>query len=241
MAITATYDVFLSHASPDKPAVEKLARRLKRQAEPGSGLHLRVHPGRAIAGGTLRYHSAPTNLLLPPHATTCLWQRASGAWELTASTDPPPETTAFGPLWIATTDANSVTELLDRRTLAADTIVLHLRGNLPATPGVIAETLVVHDGMALEEVVYRLSGNGGGSAGQTQLDLLLDGATLYPSFALDDQRASWSFDTVDFIQHDHVHEVAELHPGQLIQLAIIGYPTGGTPVRAEAYLICRRL
>jgi hypothetical protein len=47
-------------------------------AEPGTGLHLHIHPGRAIAGGTLRYHSAATSLL-PPTATTCLWQRASGA------------------------------------------------------------------------------------------------------------------------------------------------------------------
>ena len=84
-----------------------------------------------------------------------------------------------------------MTELLDRRAFAADTVVIHLRGDLPAAPGPIAEALVVHDGLILEDVLYRLSDSGGGSAGQTQLDLLLDGATLYPSAAQDDHRPAW--------------------------------------------------
>jgi hypothetical protein len=119
-----------------------------------------------LFGCTLRYHSTPTDLILPPNATTTLWQRASGAWELAASTDPPPESTALGPLWIATTDAAGVTELLDRRAFAADTVVIPLRGDLPAAPGPIAEALVVHDGFVLEDVLYRLSDSGGRSAGR---------------------------------------------------------------------------
>ena len=126
--------------------------------------------------------------MLPPNATTALWQRASGAWELAAPTAPPPETAPLGPLWLATTDAAGVTELLDRRTFAADSVVIHLRGDLSAAPGPIAEALVVHDGLVLEDVLYRLSDSGGGSTGQTLLDLLLDGASLYPSAAQDDHR-----------------------------------------------------
>jgi hypothetical protein len=224
----------------DPTDIEDLRLFDRYHAEPGSGLHLRIHPGRAIAGGTLRYHSAPTNLLLPPNATTCLWQRASGAWELTTSTASLPETTALGPLWIAVTDADVVTALLDRRVFAADTVVLHLRGDLPAAPSVIAEALVVHDGLVLEEVIYRLSDNGGGSAGQTQLDLLMDGATLYRSFALDDQRPAWPFDTSALRQQGHIHELTNLHPGQLLQLVSIEHPTGGTPAWAATYLLCRR-
>jgi len=209
-------------------------------AEPGAGLQLRVHAGRAIAGGTLRYHSTPTDLILPPNATSALWQRASGAWELAAPADPPPETTALGPIWLATTDAASVTELLDRRVFAAETVVIPLRGDLPAAPGPIAEALVVHDGLILEDILYRLSDSGGGSAGQTQLDLLLDGATLYPSAAQDDHRPAWPFDAADMIVQGRFHELTELHPGQLLQLTSIEHPTGGTPAWAEAYLLCRR-
>ena len=209
-------------------------------AEPGAGLQFRVHAGRAIAGGTLRVHSAPTTLILPPNATTALWQRASGAWELAAPADPPPETTALGPLWIATTDAAGVAELLDRRVFAADTVVIPLRGDLPAAPGPIAETLVVHDGLILEDVLFRLSDSGGGSAGQTQLDLLLDGATIYSSFAQEDHRLAWPFDAADLLVQGRIHGLTELHPGQLLQLTSIEHPTGGTPAWAEAYLLCRR-
>jgi hypothetical protein len=209
-------------------------------AEPDTGLQLRVHAGRAVAGGTLRFHSTPTALMLPPNTTTSLWQRASGAWELTASSEGPPETTALGPLWIATTDAADVTELFDRRVFAADTIVIHLRGDLPGTPGPIAEAVVAHDGLVLEDVLYRLSGSEGGTAGQTKLDLLLDGATLYSSAAQDDHRPAWPFDAADLIVQGHIHELTELHPGQLLQLVSIEHPTGGTPARAEAYLLCRR-
>ena len=210
------------------------------QAEPGTGLHLRLHPGRAIAAGTLRHHSTVTDLLLPPNTTTHLWQRATGAWELAAPTAPPPETTALGPLWIATTDADTVIALQDRRTYAADTVVLHLRGDLPPTPGPIADTVILHDGLILEDVLYRLSDNGGGESGQTQLDLLLDGATLYISHALDDHRPAWPFDTADLIQQGRIHEVTALHPGQRFELVSIEHPTNGTPAQADAYLLCRR-
>jgi len=237
-AVAVRHEAGASEVNPTD--IEDLRVFDRYHAEPGAGLQLRVHAGRAIAGGTLRYHSTPTDLMLPPNATTALWQRASGAWELASASDPPPETTALGPLWLATTDAASVTELLDRRTFAVDTVVIHLRGDLPAAPGPIAEALGTHDGLVLEDVLYRLSDSGGGITGQTQLDLLLDGATLYPSFAQDDHRPAWPFDTADLIVQGRIHELTELHPGQLLQLVSIEHPKGGTPARAEAYLLCRR-
>ena len=237
-AVAVRHEAGASEINPTDIEVLRVFDRY--HAEPGAGLQLRVHAGRAIAGGTLRYHSTPTDLLLSPNATTSLWQRASGAWELAAPTDPPPETTALGPLWIATTDAAGVTELLDRRVFAADTVVIHLRGDLPAAPGPIAEAVVAHDGLVLEDVLYRLPGNGGGSTGQTKLDLLLDGATLYLSAAQDDHRPAWPFDAADLRQQGRIHELTELRPGQLLQLVSIEHPTGGTPAWAEAYLLCRR-
>jgi hypothetical protein len=210
------------------------------QAEPGTGLHLRLHPGQALAGGTLRRHSTLTDLLLPPTAATSLWQLASGSWSLTPAPAPPPETTALGPLWLINTDAAAVTALQDRRTYATDTVVLHLRGDLPATPGPIADLLIAHDGLILEDVIYRLSSNGGGASGQTKLDLLLEGASIYPSHALDDQRPAWPFDAGDLIQGGRVHEVAELWPGQIVQLCSIEHPASA-PVWSDAYLVCKRV
>jgi hypothetical protein len=60
-------------------------------ADLGASLQLLIHAGRAIVGGTLRHRSTPTDLILPPSATTQPLQRASGAWELAAPTDPPPQ------------------------------------------------------------------------------------------------------------------------------------------------------
>jgi hypothetical protein len=237
-AITVRHQAEASEIEPTD--IEDLRIFDRYHAEPGPGLQLRIHAGRAIARGTLRYHSTPTTLQLPPNATTCLYQRANGAWELTPATAPPPETTALGPLWIATTDAEGVTDLQDRRTYAADTVVLHLRGPLPATPGLIAETLVVHDGLIMEDVLYRLSDNGGGTAGQTKLDLLLEGASLYPSAAQDDQRPGWSFDAADLRYERGTHEIAELHPGELLQLTTIEHPTGSAPIWSEVHVLCRR-
>jgi hypothetical protein len=208
-------------------------------AEPGTGLQLRVHAGQAVGGGTWRTWSTPVALALPASATRWLWQRASGAWELTA-TDVPPETTALGPLWRVTTDAGAVTSLVDRRVYAADTVVLQLRGNLPGAPGEIASQLVAHDGLVLEDVLYRLASNGGGTAGQTRLDLEVAGATVYTSHATDDQRPTWAFNAAELTIAGRVHEVTELRPGDLVRLLSIENPTGGTPAWAEAYLICRR-
>jgi hypothetical protein len=209
-------------------------------AEPGAGLQLRVHAGRAIAGGTLRYHSAPTALALPASATRELWQRASGAWELVEPGDPPPETTALGPLWIVTTDATDVTDLEDRRALDAAPVLISLRGDLPGSPGEIGSALVAGDGLVLEEVLYRISDNGAGSAGQTQIELLVEGATLYPSFAIADHRPAWAFDSAGLLLVTRAHEVTELRQGQLIKLSSVEHPIGGTPAWAEAILVCRR-
>ena len=160
------------------------------------------------------------------------------AWELTIPTSPPPETAALG--WLATTDADTVIDLQDRRTYASDTVVLHLRGPLPPTPGPIADTLILQDGLILEDILYRLSDSGGGDSGQTQLDLLLDGATLYISNAIDDHRPAWPYDAADLLQQGRIHEVTALHPGQWIELVSIEHPTNGTPAQADAYLLCRR-
>jgi hypothetical protein len=207
-------------------------------AVPGAGLELRLHAGQAIGGGTLRHHGVIQALAVPASSTRSLWQRANGAPELTAGD--PPESTAIGPWWILTTDGAGIIDLVDLRTFAADTVVLHLRGDLPSSPGEIASQLVAHDGLVLESILYRLADNGGGSAGQTQLDLEVAGATVYTSFATDDQRPVWAFDASELANGDRIHEVTELRSGALLRLISLEHPTGGTPAWAEAYLICRR-
>jgi len=133
-----------------------------------------------------------------------------------------------------------VTELPDRRTFADVIVVIPLRGALPATPGPIAEAVVLHDGLVLEAVLYRLSDSGGGSAGQTKLDLLLDGATLYPPPTPTDHRPAWPFHATALVLQTHIHEPTDLPSSHLLQLVSLEHPTGRTSAWAEAYLLCRR-
>jgi hypothetical protein len=42
------------------------------------------------------------------------------------------------------------------------------------------------------------------------------------------------------IQQGHIHEVTELHPGQLLQLSTTENRTGSPPAWAAACLVCRK-
>lgn len=207
--------------------------------EAGAALEALVHPGQAIGGGTWRYWSPRQSVPLEDDAVNRLWQLASGLFEVTTD-DVPPELTAIGPWAEITTAAGVVTEIKDLRTYADDTVVLHLRGDLPGAPGEIVSALVEHEHLALERIVARLSDNGGGASDETVLDLKVNGATVYTSFAIDDQRPHFPFDAAELLDDDGFHEVTDLRRGDVVALSSAAHPTGGTPAWAEAYLICRR-
>ena len=71
-------------------------------------------------------------------------------------------------------------------------------------------------------------------------EVLLNGATLYPSNSQADHRPAWPHDAADLLQQGRIHEVTALHPGQRIELVSLDHPTNGTPAQADAYLLCRR-
>lgn len=215
---------------------EDLAGRVERDryyAEPGSGLELLVHPGQALGGATWRYHSATQSVVLPATSTRWLWQLANGDLVL-AEADEVPETTALGPWWRVETDATGVVDLVDLRTYTDPPVVLSLGGALPDDPGDVASLPVFQD-LAVERVVYRLTDNGGGSAGETALDLLRGVESFHPT-----EPPAFTFDAAT-LTADAPHELAELRSGDTLTLVTTAHPTGGTPARAEVYLICRRL
>ncbi len=207
--------------------------------EAGAGLEALVNPGQALGGSSWSYWSTRQSIPLEDDATNRLWRLASGLFEVTTD-DVPPEATALGPLAELVTAAGVVTSVTDRRTYADDTVVLHLRGNLPGAPGEIVSALVEHEALALEHVVYRISDNGGGAAGATILDLDARGATIYTGQATDDQRPTFGFNAAVLTDDDGYHEVTELRRGDVVSLRMAAQPVGGTPAWAEAYLVCRR-
>ncbi len=206
----------------------------------GDGLQAVAHAGQAIAGGTWRYWSSRQTLPLAAEATNRVWQLATGEPAVTQSAEAP-ETTALGPIWEIETDVAAVTGLADLRPYAAAPVVLHLVGALPGSPGEV-DSLMVHQPLAIEQIVYRLSDNGGGSAGQTVLELAIGVDTVYTSQATDDQRPAWPFDAAgELVAGDGIHELVTLRRGDILTLSSAEHPTGGTPAWAEAYLICSTL
>lgn len=113
-----------------------------------------------------------------------------------------------------------------------------LLGRLPGveTPGFMPSPL-----RGSSAALYRLSDNGGGTAGRMQLDLLLDGTTLYPAEAQEEQHPTWPSDAMEFRKQSSTHKWTDLRRNQLIRLTSIEHLTNGVPAWAEAYLLCQRL
>ncbi|HNU83847.1 MAG TPA: hypothetical protein PKO05_10485 [Thermoanaerobaculia bacterium] len=202
-----------------------------------AGLEISLSAGQALGGGTWRYHYGPTTLTLDASDTSYIWQLASGLFEVTL-TAAPPESTALL-FWEVTTDATDVTAIVDRRRYAGRTVCLRLAGATPGSPGAVDELQVEHDLLYVDEVVFRVSDNGGGSAGQTAGEWFVDGTTAYTSKATDDQRPAIAYDATTLVHRTGVAEVRELRKGQLVRFDTVENPTGGDPARVELTLVCR--
>lgn len=203
----------------------------------GDGLEALVSAGQALGGGTWRYHYGPTAIALDASDTSYIWQLASGLFEVTLDEDPPEETALL--FWEVTTDATDVTAIVDRRRFAGRTFCLRLAGATPGSPGAVDDLQVEHDLLYVDEVVFRVSDNGGGSAGTTKAEWFVDGTTAYTSKATDDQRPEIAYDATTLVTRTGVAEVRELRKGQLVRFDTVAHPTGGSPARVELTLVCR--
>ena len=205
----------------------------------GSGLQVKIHPGRALGGSTVRFSSSEQLVSVVASDTSYLWQLASGLWEPTLD-ETQPESTATGPWWEVTTDGSGVTAIVDRRTYAGRTVVLRLAGAIPGSPGLVDDLLVEHEELWIEEVTGRTSDNGGGASGQTKLDLEVNGSSLYPSAGTDDQRPVIAYNASTLVHRNGVPDGSRrLRRGDLLELSTVAHPTGGTPDRAELLIVCR--
>lgn len=206
----------------------------------GSGLNLTIHAGQAQGGSTWRYAQGTQTLPLTDATTNYVWQLASGLFEDTTTTVAP-EATAIGPLWEVVTAAGAITTITDRRYYMGQTVTIKLRAVFPGSAGELISELIEHERLFLEQVVYRISDNGG-TSGQTKLDVTKGGTTIYTDFAVSDQRPTFAHDTVTLTNTTSVHQVTELRKGDVVALISLEHPTGGSgaPVWGEAYLICRK-
>ncbi|MCP4658571.1 MAG: hypothetical protein GY856_24435 [bacterium] len=201
---------------------------------PGTGIEVRVHPGTAIAGGTWRVWSRVASVPVSPATTETIWQLASGLYEVGST---PPESSAL-PLWEVETDATGVAALRDRRSWAEGRRLVVLRGQ-PASGPTIGWYVVSDTELRIERVIQWVS-DGGGPAGASKYDIRINGQTIYPGYATDDQRPTFPYDVSgpDLIHDSGIPEVRILRYGDVVTWLVVQTASGGLPALAELNLVC---
>lgn len=201
-------------------------------AELAGGLGIRVYPGEAVAGETLRYQDLAQVLMVPDDSQLSLWVLEDGLFAFAATA---PEETAEE-IWYVETAAGAVTLLEDRRRPAERPVVLELAGALPGAPGVVASRWWDGPAFDLEALVARISDAGAGaSSGQTVLDVTVDGVSVFDT-ATEDLRPAFAWDTADF-RRDPDHQVPRVPSGVVLELVTVEHPTGGAPAAASVSLL----
>jgi len=213
-------------------------------ASAGTGTTLRISSGQAIGGGSWRFAGGDQEVVLEDDTTSYVWQLVTGYFAATTDAEPPQLTALL--FCEVDTASGAITEIRDRRKYAGETVVLRLRGDLDAAPGPLigelAEFVVAHEHLVMDiGAIYRASDNGGGSAGLTKLDVLVNGVSIFTNSAVVDTRPSFDFDASagELIIVSPLHEVTELRRYDVVSIVSVTHPTGGAPDWAEAYLTCR--
>lgn len=207
--------------------------------EAGEGLQVLLQGGRSLGGQTLRYSSGRQPLSVPPSSTVYVYQLANGHPEY-SETETPPDSGAIGPLAEVDTDADEVLEVRDRRTYAGRTRLLELWGATPGSPGAVSGFIVVADArLYLDELHLIASDNGGGSSGQTKIDVLVNGSSIFPSSGTDDQRPAIAYDATELFARAGVFEAFDLRRGDVVTFATVEHPVGGSPASIGIALLCR--
>lgn len=96
-----------------------------------------------------------------------------------------------------------------------------------------------HPELHWEETAFRVSDNGGGSTGQTQVDVLINGSSAFVSSGTEDLRPAVDYDAADLVDRSAIHETAVIRRGDLVEVQLSEEPTGGTPTDLEVLLVCR--
>jgi len=196
----------------------------------GAGLDVTVHQGQAIGGGTWRYWTRPQELQAPDDATSTLWQTETGAFAW-APNETPPTPTSLGPLWEVEAAAGAVVAVRDRRPYAGRTRLLRFAGPTPAAIGDLVDEFLVEDAeLHWEATAFRVSDkaqDSGATAGATKMEILIGGATAFPSQAVTDLRPQVAFDAEVLLHRAAVNELAVLRRGGNRRAPVLGGPPGG--------------
>ncbi len=197
--------------------------------EPGTGLAAVLHAGRSISAAAWQWRAHRTSLSLAPNTMSYLWLLESGRPQIATTSEPP--ATAAALLFEIDTDAARIVAVRDCRRYATPSRILTLDGELPALPGEIGRLTVLDDRLSLERLVVDVPDLGGGTAGETVFDVIVNGTSIYASSNTDDQRprvaagAAGEPATVT----GGVAEQLELHRGDIVQFVTVEHADAAPP------------
>lgn len=200
-----------------------------------TGLNLVMHPGQAIGGSTWRFRAGLVTLTMVASSTNYLWQVPSGNFAVT-QTETPPDQGALGPWWEVVTDGSDITSVLDRRAYVGRHRSIILGGELPGSPGII-DAQLVEERLFIEFVALIV--NDSGTSGETKVNIDLNGATIFTSFATEDQRPTVVNGDPDLRDDAAIPEVLELKYGDLLELETISHASSPVPDFLRCALLCR--
>ena len=92
-------------------------------------------------------------------------------------------------------------------------------GTLPV-PGIVAETWWDGDDLLVEELVARLSDNGGGTSGETVLDVRVGGVSIFDT-TTEDLRPRFAFDAAELEERGAVPHRAVVRAGERVELWVV--------------------
>ena len=207
------------------------ATRRRWQARVLSGLDVEISAGEAAYGSTYRRRGLRAIVAAVDDDASTVWSLADGSWEVAAVA---PAVDAMA-VWRLTAVSGSVTLLEDLRAYAGPVYHLALRIDTSLSE------VRYWDGPAVdvEAVVVRISDNGGGSSGQTVVDVEVATVSLWETSS-EDLRAAFAFDTSTLKANPNpLHQYARILPGDDIVASFAEEPTGGSPATCWITLICR--
>lgn len=195
-----------------------------------NALDLEVAGGEAVYGATYRFRDRAKTLTATDDATESVFLTAAG--DVVVGPSPPDD--AALELAEVEAAAGAIVAIRDRRTYLGVATYIELR----ISAGVADARHVEGRPLDVERVTVRLSDNGGGISGQTVVDVLVDGISIWDT-AVEDLRPTFAFDAVDLVDDATFHQLAAIPAGALVEAVFAEEPTLGSPATAWVTLHCR--
>ncbi|MEM9552667.1 MAG: hypothetical protein AAGC60_00285 [Acidobacteriota bacterium] len=197
---------------------------------------LHLDAGEALGAETRRVWSRRVPLPLAPETTSTVWQLDSGLYDVTDGAPPTPGALA---LYRATTDALGVVDVVDLRPWAGETLHLRIAAAPPGAPGPLGAPAVVPEaGYTLDRIVLAAADSGAG-AGETVVEVDLDGVSLFPSAASFDERPRITPGGATLHRDAWPEGLLSLEPGQRLSARTVAH-ADTPPSHLELVLILRR-